>query len=92
MNIITKFIEKLLYNNRQIIVFEKNGVNSSIIVFNIDPAERIQLAVLTVIELIKGDCKYYNLSYKDKVEIVRNAIEVIGKQTGVDININFKED
>lgn len=89
MNIITKFIEKLLYNNRQVIVFEKNGVNSSIIVFNIDPAERIQLAVLTVIELIKGDCKYYNLSYKDKVEIVRNAIEVIGKQTGVDIN---KED
>lgn len=91
MNIIRKFIEKLLYTNRQVIVFEKNGVNSSIIVFNIDPAERIKLAVLTVIELIKGDCKYYNLSYKDKVEIVRNIIEVIGEQTKVDININ-KED
>lgn len=86
---IRKFIEKLFYNNRQVIVFEKNGVNSSMICFNIDPAERIQLAVLTVIEVIKGDCKYYNLSYEDKEEIVRNIIEVICMRTKVYIN---KED
>ena len=83
-----KFIEKLLYSNRKVIIFEKNGNSSGIIVFNIDPDERISLAALTVAELVKGDCKYYNLSYEDKAHIVRSIIEMIGNRTGVDININ----
>ena len=86
-----KFIEKLLYNNRERILFEKNGNQSSLTVFNIDPPGRIQLAVLTVCELVNNDCRYYNLSYKDKVDIVKSIIEKIADYTGVDININ-KED
>jgi len=85
------FIEKLLYNNRKVIVSENNGSHSLIITFNLDPDERIMLAIATICEIVKADCKYYNLSYKNKAKTVRNIIELIGEHTGVDININ-KED
>lgn len=86
-----KFIEKLLYNNRKVIVSEQNGRESSVIAFNLDQDERIILAIATICEIVKADCKYYNLSYKDKAETVKNIIELIGEHTGIDININ-KED
>ena len=86
-----KFIEKLLYFNRKVIVSERNGKQSSITAFNLDTDERIILAIATICEIVKADCKYYNLSYRDKAETVRNIIELIGEHTGVDININ-KED
>lgn len=83
-----KFIEKLLYNNKKVIVSEKNGTESSITAFNLAPDDRIILAVATICELVKVDCKYYNIGYKEKVEIVTNIIESIGEHIGVDININ----
>lgn len=86
-----KFIEKLLCYNKKVIVSEKNGKESSIIAFNLAPDERIMLAVATICELVKADCKYYNIGYKEKAEIVTNIIESIGEHIGVDININ-KED
>lgn len=86
-----KFIEKLLYNNKKVIISEKNRGESSIIAFNLAPDNRIMLAVATVCELVKADCKYYNIGYKEKAEIVTNIIESIGEHIGVDININ-KED
>ena len=86
-----KFIEKLLYSNRKVIVSEKNGNQSTITTFNLDSEDRILLAVGTICELVKGDCKYYKLSYKTKEDLVKSIIETIGKHTGVDININ-KED
>lgn len=86
-----KFIEKLLYYNKKVIVFENNGNRTNISVSNIDPDESIMLAALSVCELINRHCKYYNLGYRDKVDIVRSIIEMIGERTGVDININ-KED
>lgn len=88
---VRKFIEKLLYNNKKVIISEKNGRESSITAFNLAPDDRIMLAVATVCELVKADCKYYNLGYQDKVDIVRSIIEMIGERTGVDININNED-
>lgn len=86
-----RFMEKLLYSNRKVIVSENNGSHSLITTFNLDPDDRIRLAVATICELVKADCEYYNIGYKEKAEIVTNIIESIGEHTGVDININEED-
>ena len=92
MNIITRFIEKLLYYNKKAIISIQGKPNSIIVVHNLTTIEQMILATATLSVLVNENGKRNNLSYKDKAELVANVIEVICETTGVDININFQED
>ena len=92
MNIITRFIEKLLYYNKKTIISIKGEPNSIIVAHNLTTIEQMILATATLSVLVNENSKSNNLSYKDKADLVSNVIEMICETTGVDININFQED
>lgn len=92
MNIITRFIEKLLYYNKKTIISIQGEPNSVIVAHNLTTLEQIILATVTLIVLLKENTKRNNLSYKDKAELVTNVIEMICETTGVDVNITIQED
>lgn len=92
MNIITRFIEKLLYYNKKTIISIQGKPDSTIVAHNLTTIEQMILATATLSVLINENSKRNNLSYKDKVELVTNIIKILCKSVGVDININSKED
>lgn len=86
MNIIIRFIEKLLYYNKKTIISIQGEPNSTIVAYNLSVAEQMILATATLSVLINENSKRNNLSYKDKAELVTNVIEMICKTTAVDRN------
>ncbi len=86
MNIITRFIEKLLYYNKKTIISIQGKPNSTIVAHNLTTIEQMILATATLSVLINENSKRNNLSYKDKVELVTNVIEMICETTAVDRN------
>lgn len=92
MNIITKFIEKLLYYNKKTIISTEDTPNSRIVAYNLSVAEQMVLATATLSVLLKENTKRNNLSYKQKEDIVTNIVKILCGNVGVDININIKED
>lgn len=86
MNIITRFIEKLLYYNKKTIISIQGKPTSTIVAHNMTTLESMILATATLSVLINENSKRNNLSYKDKVELVTNVIEMICETTGVDRN------
>lgn len=86
MNIITRFIEKLLYYNKKTIISIQGKPNSTIVAHNLTTIEQMILATATLSVLINENSKHNNLSYKDKVELVTNVIEMICETTAVDRN------
>ncbi len=88
MNIITRFIEKLIYRNKKVIINVDEGENSRIVVFNLSPYNQIALATLTVSLIVNEYNKRNNTSYKDKVEIVKRIVEGICEHVKVDIKID----
>lgn len=86
MNIITRFIEKLLYYNKKTIISIQGKPNSTIVAYNLTTVEQINLVTATLSVLINENSKRNNLSYKDKVELVTNVIEIICAATAVDRN------
>lgn len=92
MNIITRFIEKLLYYNKKTIISIQGKPTSTIVAHNLTTIEQMILATATLSVLVNENSKRNNLSYKDKVELVTNVIEMICETTGIDINITIQED
>ncbi|HNU60750.1 MAG TPA: hypothetical protein PKL04_00970 [Methanofastidiosum sp.] len=92
MNIITRFIEKLLYYNKKTIISIQGKPNSTIVAYNLTTIEQMILATATLSVLINENSKRNNLSYKDKAELVTNVIEMICETTGVEIKITIQED
>lgn len=92
MNIITRFIEKLLYYNKKTIISIQGKPTSTIVAHNLTTIDQMILATATLSVLVNENSKRNKLSYKDKAELVTNVIEMICETTGVDININFQED
>lgn len=90
MNVITRFIEKLLYYNKKTIISIQDNPDSRIIAYNLHAHEQIILATATLSVMIKENSRRNNLSYKAKAELVTNIMETICKATGVSITI--KED
>ena len=86
MNIITRFIEKLLYYNKKTIISIQGKPTSTIVAHNMTTLESMILATATLSVLINENSKRNNLSYKDKVELVTNVIEMICETTAVDRN------
>lgn len=86
MNIITRFIEKLLYYNKKTIISIQGKPTSTIVAHNLTTIEQMILATATLSVLINENSKRNNLSYKDKVGLVTNVIEMICETTGVDRN------
>lgn len=78
MNIITRFIEKLLYYNKKTIISIQGKPTSTIVAHNLTTA--------TLSVLVNENSKRNNLSYKDKAELVTNVIEMICETTAVDRN------
>ena len=60
--------------------------NSTIVAYNLTTVEQINLVTATLSVLINENSKRNNLSYKDKVELVTNVIEIICAATAVDRN------
>lgn len=92
MNIITRFIEKLLYYNKKTIISIQGKPSSTIVAYNLTTIEQMILATATLSVLVNENSKRNKLGYKDKAELVTNVIEMICETTGVDINIIIKED
>lgn len=86
MNIITRFIEKLLYYNKKTIISIQGKPDSTIVAYNLTTIEQMILVTATLSVLINENSKRNNLSYKDKVELVTNVIEMICEATKVDRN------
>ena len=86
MRIITRFIEILLYYNKKTIISIQGKPNSTIVAYNLTTVEQINLVTATLSVLINENSKRNNLSYKDKVELVTNVIEIICAATAVDRN------
>lgn len=86
MNIITRFIEKLLYYNKKTIISIQDEPKSIIVAHNLTTIEQMILATATLSVLINENSKRNNLSYKDKAELVTNVIEMICETTAVDRN------
>ena len=86
MNIITRFIEKLLYYNKKTIISIQGKPTSTIVAHNLTTIEQMILATATLSVLINENSKRNNLSYKDKVGLVTNVIEMICETTAVDRN------
>jgi hypothetical protein len=88
MNYITRFIEKLLYRNKKVIINVEDGGNSRIVVFNLPPSEQVALATLTLVLIMDEHNKRNNASYNDKVEVVEEIIKALCKKAKVDIKID----
>ena len=86
MRIITRFIEILLYYNKKTIISIQGKPVSTIVAYNLTIIEQMILVTATLSVLINENSKRNNLSYKDKVELVTNVIEMICKSTKVDRN------
>lgn len=92
MNIITKFIEKLLYYSKKTIISTEDTPNSTIVAYNLSVADQMVLATATLSVLLKENTKRNNLSYKQKEDLVIHIVKILCGNVGVDININSKED
>lgn len=94
MDIITRFIEKLLYGNKKAIINVQNNDKSRVVAFNLTPSEQIVVATITVGLIMDEHNKRNNASYKDKSEVVEEIINKLCEIVGVDIRIDtsFKED
>jgi len=91
MDIITRFIERLLYGNKKAIINVEDGNKSRIVAFNMTPTEQIALATLTLGLIMDEHNKRNNASYKDKAEVVEEIINRLCEIVGVDIKINTSD-
>lgn len=91
MNVITRFIEKLLYYNKKAIISIEDTPNSRIVAYNLSIAEQIVLATAILAVLLKENTKRNNLNYKQKEDLVTHIVKILCENIGVDININIKE-
>lgn len=91
MDIITRFIERLLYGNKKAIINVEDGNKSRIVAFNMTPTEQIALATVTLGLIMDEHNKRNNASYKDKAEIVEEVINRLCEIVGVDIKIDTSD-
>jgi hypothetical protein len=105
MNYITRFIEKLLYRNKKVIIQVEDGDNSRVTIYNLKriqqvemTAKQVDMVAHTLAIILKEYNKFNNSSYNAKVESVEEIIKTLCKQLKVDIKIDtnvkyyFKED
>lgn len=85
MDIITRFIEKLLYRNKKAIINVQNGDKSRVVAFNMPPSELIVVATATLGLIMDEHNKRNNASYNDKAEVVKEVINNLCEIVGVDI-------
>lgn len=90
MDIITRFIEKLLYGNKKALINVQNGDKSRVVAFNLTPSEQIVVATLTLGLIMDEHNKRNNASYKDKAEVVEEIINNLCEIVGVDISIDTR--
>jgi predicted RNA-binding protein Jag len=88
MDIITRFIEKLIYRNKKAVINVQNGDKSRIVAFNLTPSEQMIVATITLGLIMDEHNKRNNASYKDKAEVVEEIINRLCEIVGVDIKID----
>lgn len=91
MDIITRFIEKLIYRNKKAIINVEDGNKSRIVAFNLTPSEQMVIATLTLGLIMDEHNKRSNASYKDKAEVIEEIINNLCEIVGVDIRIDTSE-
>lgn len=85
MDIIARFIERLIYGNKKAIINVQNGDKSRVVAFNMTPSEQMVVATVTLGLIMDEHNKRNNASYKDKAEVVKEVINNLCEIVGVDI-------